>query len=156
MELRDRILGCLTGLAVCDALGNGRVISIDIAEGPGRPPHPRIQYLQGSSTAAETVARVRELIGEGERVLVILDSDHSAAHVLEELRLYAPLARSGDYVIVEDTDVNGHPVAPEHGPGPFEAVQEFLRGSDDFEIDRSREKFHLTMNPSGYLRRKGS
>jgi cephalosporin hydroxylase len=54
---------------------------------------------------------------------------------------------------VEDTNVNGHPVLPDHGPGPMEAVEEFLATTDDFEVDRSRENRLLTFNPSGYLRR---
>jgi len=82
---------------------------------------------------------------------VILDSDHSRDHVLDELRLYAPLVTSGSYVIVEDTNINGHPVLPQFGPGPMEALDEFLRESDEFSIDDQREKFFLTFNPRGFL-----
>ena len=86
--------------------------------------------------------------------MVILDSDHSRDHVLRELELYAPLVTPGCYVVVEDTNVNGHPVVPRFGPGPMEAVQEYLATTDAFEVDRSREKLLLTFNPSGYLRRR--
>jgi len=87
--------------------------------------------------------------------MAILDSDHARDHVLRELELYGPLVTPGCYVIVEDTNVNGHPVSPEFGPGPREAVDEFLRRNDDFEVDRERERLLMTFNPSGYLRRRG-
>ncbi len=87
-------------------------------------------------------------------VIVILDSDHSRDHVLAELRAYADIVTPGGYCIVEDTNVNNHPVLPHWGPGPMEAVDAFLAERDDFEIDPWRERFMLTMNPRGYLRRR--
>jgi cephalosporin hydroxylase len=86
-------------------------------------------------------------------LFMILDSDHSKAHVLRELELLSPLLRSGDYLVVEDTCVNGHPVRPEFGPGPMEALEEFLREHPgQFIADREREaKFGFTAAPSGYL-----
>jgi len=149
---------CLGGSALflaslCDLLGRGRVLTIDLDAPEGKPQHPRITYLQGSSTAPETIARLRGLIGEHEKVLVILDSDHHRDHVLSELRLYAPLIRPGGYMIVEDTNINGHPVAPDFGPGPMEAVEAFLRENRDFAVDETREKFLMTFNPRGHLKR---
>lgn len=139
--------------SICDLLGHGRVLTIDIASQPGHPAHPRITYLQGSSIAPETLAAVRRAIRPGERVLAILDSDHRKAHVLAELRAYGPLVTPGSYLIVEDTNLNGHPVLPHFGPGPREAVQAFLAETDAFVPDRTREKFMLTFNAGGYLRR---
>jgi cephalosporin hydroxylase len=69
------------------------------------------------------------------------------------MRAYGPMVTSGSYLIVEDTCVNGHPVLPEHGPGPMEAVEEFLEETKDFVVDRSMEKHYLTFNPKGYLRK---
>jgi cephalosporin hydroxylase len=140
--------------SICDLLGLGEVITVDIVDQPGRPSHDRITYLKGSSTEPETVERVKQLVASRAPVVVILDSDHSRDHVLNELRLYAPLVSAGSYLIVEDSNVNGHPVVPDFGPGPAEAVTRFLAETDEFEIDRSREKFFLTFNPSGYLRRR--
>jgi len=85
--------------------------------------------------------------------MVILDSDHSAAHVGAELDAYRGLVSPGCYLIVEDTNVNGHPVVPDHGPGPMEAADAFLAGAPEFVADRERERFMLTLNPRGYLRR---
>jgi cephalosporin hydroxylase len=59
----------------------------------------------------------------------------------------------GSYLIVEDTNINGHPALPEFGPGPWEAVEAFLAETDEFEADHRQEKYFFTMNPNGYLRR---
>ena len=88
-----------------------------------------------------------------EKKLVILDSNHSYNHVLKELRLYHPLVSKGSYIIVEDTNLNGHPVSPDFGPGPMEAVREFVRENRNFKIDLGMEKFVITFNPEGFLKR---
>jgi cephalosporin hydroxylase len=138
---------------VCDALGKGAVVSIDIESRPDRPQHPRITYIHGPSTSSLVVKEMQNIAHNASVVLVILDSDHSKDHVLREMELFAPLVTVGSYLIVEDTNLNGHPVVPEFGPGPMEAVREFLQKNHDFAVDSSREKFFLTTNPSGYLKR---
>ena len=138
---------------LCEALDRGEVVSVDIGHWPDRPAHPRLTYLTASSTDPAAVEQVARRAGAAETVLVVLDSDHRRDHVLAELRAYAPLVTPGSYLIVEDTNVNGHPVFEAFGPGPMEAVQDFLKERDDFEVDRSREKFFLTFNPGGWLRK---
>jgi cephalosporin hydroxylase len=138
--------------SVCGLIDHGRVVSIDIRRAT-RVTHPRITFLVGDSTSTEIVDQVRQAAVGAERVMVILDSDHHAAHVGRELRAYRDFVSPGSYLVVEDTNVNGHPVMPEHGPGPYEAVQEFLRDDPDFEVDKSREKFLLTYFPDGFLKR---
>lgn len=86
-------------------------------------------------------------------VMVILDSDHRKDHVLKELRAYSQYVTVDSYLIVEDTNINGHPVYPDYGPGPMEAVEESLKEDDRFAVDRTKEKLLLTFNPGGYLRR---
>jgi cephalosporin hydroxylase len=141
--------------SVCDLLGSGRIITIDVRElSEGRPEHPRVEYRTGSSVAPEVVDGVRASVEADERVMVILDSNHHKQHVLAELQAYSPLVSPGDYLIVEDTAVNGHPVLPDFGLGPMEAVDEFLAADDAFVVDESREKFFMTFNPRGYLRRR--
>ena len=140
----------------CDLLDHGEVVTIDVKERPGRPEHDRITYLTGSSTAPDIVEKVTKLCQDAGSVLVVLDSDHHCAHVLGELRAYGPLVTPGSYLIVEDTNVNGHPVWRDFGPGPTEAVDAYLGETNAFEIDRSREKFLFTANPRGYLRRRSA
>jgi cephalosporin hydroxylase len=139
--------------SICDLLGHGEVVTIDADVREGRPDHPRITYLTGSSTSRSIVHNVRERARGMAPVMVILDSDHRQKHVANELAAYAPLVTPGSYLIVEDTNINGHPVDSEHGPGPFEAVEEFLDRHDEFARDPSREKLLLTFNPGGFLQR---
>jgi cephalosporin hydroxylase len=137
-----------------DLLGRGEIITIDVLAHPGRPDHPRITYLQGSSTDHHVVEEVTRRAKAAHRVMVVLDSDHSKAHVAEELHQLGPLVSPDCYLIVEDTIVNGNPVLPAFGPGPAEAVEQFLKSEGTpFVIDREREKFHLTFNRCGYLLR---
>lgn len=142
-------------LASCmDMIGRGRVMTIDIHDHPGRPVHDRITYVLGSSVDTAVVEQARVAATGASSVMVVLDSDHSRDHVLAELRAYAPLVTNGSYLIVEDTNVNGHPILRTFGPGPHEAVEAFLAEGGPFVRDRDCEKFFLTFNPGGYLRRK--
>jgi cephalosporin hydroxylase len=135
-----------------DLIQQGRVISIDIVERE-RPEHERLTFITGSSTDPDVVAQVERAAREASPVMVILDSDHSRDHVLAELRAYAPLVTPGSYLVVEDTNI-GRPVEPELTPGPHEALEAFLLESADFVRDPAREKFFLTFNPGGFLRRR--
>ncbi len=138
--------------SICELIGTGHVVTIDVDLHPDRPSHPRITYLQGSSVAPEIIAEVTKIISKTS-ILVILDSDHRKDHVLRELELYSPLVGIGGYMIVEDTNMNGHPVDKDFGPCSYEAVEEFLSKRNDFIHDTSMDKFLLTFNPGGYLKR---
>jgi cephalosporin hydroxylase len=140
---------------LCETTGRGEVVSVDISEWPNRPSHPRLTYLTASSTDPAAVRRVAERARGLDTVLVVLDSDHRRDHVLAELRAYAPLVTPGSYLVVEDTNVNGHPVYEEFGPGPMEAVEDFLKDHDEFAVDPAREKFFFTFNPRGWLKKLG-
>jgi cephalosporin hydroxylase len=136
---------------------SGKVISIDIEDNMQEARKlPIVQemvtYLVGSSTAPEIFAQVQKA-AQGKKTLVILDSDHRKPHVLAELKLYSPLVPVNGYLIVQDSNNNGHPVAPDLGPGPMEAVEEFLAGNDQFMVDASRERNLVTFNPKGFLKR---
>jgi cephalosporin hydroxylase len=139
--------------AVFDRLGHGEVISIDLAPQDALPQHPRVTYLRGSSTDPTIVEHVRSLVG-ARPAMVVLDSDHSQRHVYDEIMTYKEFVHPGSYLVVEDTNINGHPTQPDFGPGPMEAVQQFLQSNDEFEIDRRCERFLMTLNPGGYLKRR--
>jgi cephalosporin hydroxylase len=136
-----------------DLIGKGRIVSIDVQELSVRARHPRITYLTGSSADPAVARSVASHAVPGGSCLVILDSDHTKSHVAAELALLAPLVTVGSYLIVEDSNVNGHPVYPSFGPGPYEAIAEFLNQNTSFAPDLSREKFLVSWNPNGYLRR---
>lgn len=139
---------------VCDIIGRGRIVTVDIEDfKQGHPIHPRVSYLIGSSISAEIVRQIKEFAGDDGPVLVVLDSLHERDHVLEEMRLYGPMVTLGSYLVVEDSNINGHPVNPAFGPGPMEAIKSYLAGSDAFEIDFSREKYFMSFNPRGFLKR---
>jgi hypothetical protein len=140
---------------IFDLIGHGRIITVDITAQPGRPEHPRITYVTGSSIDPAIVAGVKAEVA-GARAMVILDSDHTLEHVYEEMLYYSPLVQVGDYLIVEDTNINGNPTFPDFGPGPMEAVDRFLSETQDFVIDKRCERFMMTLNPRGYLRRVAS
>ena len=139
--------------SICDLIGSGSIVTIDIESKPERPVHPRIKYVLGSSTDPQIITQVRAMIPADGHVLVILDSDHSAGHVKRELAMYAEFVTVGSYLVVEDSNINNHPVLPDFGPGPMEALEGFLRGNSEFVIDEGKQKFLLTFNPRGFLRR---
>lgn len=66
------------------------------------------------------------------------------------MNVYADFVTEGNYMIVEDTNINGHPVKPDYGPGPMEAVEEYMNENNKFEIDNNKEKFYMTFNPNGF------
>lgn len=143
---------------ILEILGEGVVVSIDIESGI-RPQHPRIMYLQGgSSTDVINLGKVLQITQSAKRVMVVLDSDHSKEHVFREMLVYGPLVTEGCYMIVEDSNINGQPVRPDFGPGPAEAIEEYLQYQRSmaktlFVQDRDVEHFPFTYHPGGYLRK---
>ena len=125
-----------------------KVITIDINPKWSVDPEANgITSLVGYSTNRVIVDAVGTLVKaatdeRGGHVLVMLDSDHSMENVVQELQLYSGFVTAGSYVIVEDTNVNGHPSLKDRGPGPWEAVQAFLAHNNDFEVDYSCQR-HL-------------
>ena len=149
-----------------ELIGHGEVIGIDIDirahNRDAIEAHPmshRVSMIQGSSIDAAIVEQVRERVA-GKTVLVVLDSNHTHEHVLEELRLYAPMVSVGGYCVVMDTVVEDMPpdAFPDRpwgkGDNPKTAVWAYLKENQDFEIDVAvQNKLLITVAPDGYLRR---
>jgi cephalosporin hydroxylase len=136
---------------------SGKVITIDVepqVEQASRLPvwKQHVEMVVGSSVDPTVTNHIAQEV-QGKKVLVTLDSLHTFAHVRKEMEIYSKLVTPGSYLVVQDTNINGHPVYPNFGPGPNEAVQEFLKTHDNFVVDRSREKFILTFYPGGWLKR---
>ena len=141
--------------SICDLVGHGQIVSIDRDRDGDLPEHPRITYLRGRSAhRPPAVAKVRDTIGDPEATaVVILGARADRPTTMFQFEAYAPFVPVGSYVIVTDTIVNGNPVWPAFGPGPAEAVKRILARSGDFIADPKMEKYSLTFNRSGYLRR---
>lgn len=139
-----------------DRLGVGSVISIDVEPHTQLPRHSRITYVQGSSVDPSIVQAVHACAATHPRVMVVLDSDHGATHVLQELDAYGPLVTPMQFLVVEDTNITGHPVdmSWKGGPGPHEAVESWLPRHPEFEREPLAERYLLTMHPGGWLHRR--
>jgi cephalosporin hydroxylase len=137
-----------------------RVVSVDISHHDVYPQvlaDPTIQLITSSSTdpgVAVNLASLRKVF-DGP-VFFILDSDHRKHHVLAEMELLRGITRPGDYLVVEDGNINGNPVLPGWGEGPFEAIAEYrAKYPGDYHHDAEREaKFGFTFAPNGFLIRR--
>lgn len=117
----------------------------------------RIRWMLANSASPEVRACVIALrttyLGP---IFVILDSDHGKKHVFAEMEMLRPILKAGDYLVVEDGNINGHPIYVGWGEGPYEALEEYMaKYPNDYELDIYREvKFGWTFNPKGYLKHR--
>lgn len=152
--------------SILELIGHGQVLGVDIdIRSHNRSAierHPlcaRIEMIEGSSIDPAVIARVRSHPAATGKVLVILDSNHTHAHVLQELKAYSVLVKRGGYLVVMDTAIEGAPPGlwPDrpwgNGNNPKTAVWEFLKCTDRFVIDKEIEKqLLITAAPDGYLK----
>lgn len=140
-----------------DIIGKGTVISIDIDRSRYSLEHDRVVVLTGNSADPEIISHVATLCRD-KTVFVIQDGDHAKAQVLADLENYSPFVSVGSYFVVEDGIVDlfhdGDGMGfKEEEPGPLAAVEAFLSRHDDFMVDDARERYILTYNPKGFLKR---
>jgi cephalosporin hydroxylase len=146
--------------------GDGHVVGIDIDIRPhnrveieNHPMFRRIIMIQGSSIDEEVARQVTDFSEGRQRVLVVLDSNHTHEHVSKELALYSPLVTRDSYLVVCDTVIEDVPddLIRDRpwgkGNNPKTAVWEFLKTTDRFVIDQEyNDKLLITVAPDGYLR----
>lgn len=136
-------------------IGDGFVISVDSDRSEYKVRHPRIIEVTGESSSSDVIARVADLC-RGRRGLVIQDSDHLKEQVLKDLVNYAPFVAVGSYFIVEDSVEDLFTPFEDVGQfrdGPLAAIEEFLKENRQFEVDVDRERYILSNNPRGFLKR---
>jgi cephalosporin hydroxylase len=138
--------------SICDLLDHGEVVSIRDASAKEPAPHPRLRCCDDPPLEPAVRTEVHELVGEGNAV-VLLGACADRATTTAQFEAYADLVRVGSYVIVTDTIVNGRPVWPSFGPGPTEAVKQILTAHGEFVSDPEMEKYSLSFNSGGFLRR---
>jgi cephalosporin hydroxylase len=160
--------------SLCKLMDKGRVIAIDIEIRPQNrlrleqhPLAPYITLIEGSSTAPEVVNKVRSLISPGETVLVVLDSDHSFAHVAAELEAYAPFVTQGSWIIATDGIMRALEDVPRGRAGwardnPARAARDFAARHSDFVVEQPVWRFNestlkdpVTHWPDAWLRKLG-
>lgn len=153
--------------AICGGPQDAEVIGIDIDIRPhnreaieSHPLSRRISMIEGSSISEEVVSQVRDRVAGKGPVMVCLDSHHSHDHVLAELQAYAPMVTPGSYCVTFDTLVEDLPAELSGdrpwrpGDSPKTAVHEFLKTSEQFQIDRDIDaKLLISVAPDGYLKR---
>ena len=142
-------------LDMMNAPDANKVIGIDVhlSDQSKTIKNDRVILVEGSSTDPNVFKDVRELV-QGKKGMIILDSDHSKEHVTKELLLYNKLVNVGCRLVVEDTNLNGNPVCRNFGPGPYEAVIEFLDSNDKFIADNQIWQRNLfSFHQHGWLKR---
>jgi cephalosporin hydroxylase len=158
--------------SLCKAMGKGRVVGIDIEIRPqnrqaieSHELSPMIKLIEGSSVAPEVVTAASANIGPGETTLIILDSNHSYAHVRDELKLYSPLVTLGSYIVATDGIMRDLADVPNGRPewatdNPAHAAVDFAKSNPNFRLEALQPLFHegvsledYTYWPNAYLKR---
>mgnify|MGYP006104933845 FL=1 len=152
--------------SILEMIGRGEVIGIDIKiheenikNIKKHPMFKRITLIEDSSISKKTIKKIHELSKNKKHVMVILDSDHTHAHVLSELKAYSPLISKGSYLVVFDTLISSLPEeffknrSWTKNKNPGSAITEFLKTNNRFKIDKTiSDKLLITAAPNGYLK----
>ena len=160
--------------SLCKAMDRGRVIGIDIEIRPhnrraimDHPLSSLITLIEGSSVDPAIVRQVGSLIKPGEKVLVLLDSNHTKAHVAAELEAYAPFVTADSYIVATDAIMRDVANTPKGNPAwtednPAAAAREFVARHPEFTLEQPPWSFNesplgrsITYWPDAWLRRAG-
>jgi cephalosporin hydroxylase len=151
--------------SILELIGKGKVIGVDIEIRPhnrvaieAHPLKHRIELIEGSSVALETLVAVRKAIGSAKSVLVFLDSNHTEAHVLQELELYGALVTPGSYLVAHDGAQAWVWDMPRGKPEwkddhPLAAIHKFLGTHPEFTNDPHWTRLGITSSPDGWLKK---
>ena len=138
---------------ILDGLGFGKILGVDMNQEKVKDlNHNRISWITGDATSLDVYDKVKNEISQDDRVMIIEDSSHEYDSTLSILELYSPLVSKDCYFIIED-GICKEEYIPGPKPGPFEATHEFLKTHSEFQIDKKMEKFFLTYNPDGFLKK---
>jgi cephalosporin hydroxylase len=157
---------------LCKAIEKGRVIGIDIEIRPHNRKaieehflFPYITLIEGGSTSQPVIDQLKHLVKPDERVLVLLDSNHSYNHVLNELELYSAFVSVGSYIVATDGIMENLVGAPRSSPdwatnNPKKAAEEFVKNNNRFVFEEPKFPFNesniterVTYWPSAYIKR---
>jgi len=159
--------------SLCRLLERGRVVGIDIdirshnrRAIESHPLFPLITLVEGNSVDPETVARVKELVKPGEKILVVLDSCHDKEHVAAELKAYHELVTLGSYLVATDGLTKNLTDVPRGDSSwdwnnPLDAAAEFAESHTQFVLEQPPWPFNeseltkdVTHWPGAWLRRR--
>ncbi|MDB4877455.1 MAG: hydroxylase [Gemmatimonadetes bacterium] len=153
--------------SILELIGKGKVVAVDIdirahnrVAIEAHPLAHRVELIQGSSIADDTMAAVRRAVGDAETVLVFLDSNHSEAHVFRELELYGALVTPGSYLVAHDGAQAWVSDIPRGKPEwksdhPLAAIYRFISLHPEFSIEQHWTRFGTTSSPDGWLKKAG-
>ena len=154
--------------SIMELIGKGKVVGVDIEIRPhnraaieSHSLKHRIELIEGSSIALDTLDAVKRAVGDAKSVLIFLDSNHSEEHVLKELELYAPLITPGSYIVAHDGaqawvwDIPSGK-AEWRNNHPLNAIHKFLKSHSEFSIDPYWNRLGITSSPDGFLKRSES
>ena len=159
--------------SLCRAMGKGRVIGVDIEirssarkELESHELFPYITLIEGSSIEPIIIREAKGLIKPKETAFVVLDSNHTKKHVLQELEAYHDVVTQGSYIVATDgimKDLYDVPRGKHEWmyDNPYEAVKEFATRHQEFQIETPSWPFNeselrksITYWPGAWLRKK--
>jgi cephalosporin hydroxylase len=158
--------------SLCKAMEKGKVVGIDIEIRPHNRKaieehflFPFITLIEGSSVDNNIIDKVKSHVKPGDKVLILLDSNHTYDHVLAELRAYAELISVGSYIVATDGIMEFVAGAPRSNPdwptnNPKKAAEKFVSENPNFKIEEPQFPFNegvinerVTYWPSAFIKR---